>query len=46
MLGLHQSSIYFCMNPFYKFHHLELHNLIHVYFKTFLKIMQVMKNAC
>ena len=35
MLGPHPNSIYFCMNQFHKFHHLELQNLIHAYFKIF-----------
>ena len=43
MLGPHQSPIYFCMDQFHKFHHLELQNLIHAYFKTFLKIKKNVK---
>ena len=46
MLGPHQSPFYFCINQFHKSHHLELRNLIHIYFKTFLKIKGDVKIAC
>ena len=45
MLGTHQSPIYFCMNQFHKFHHLDLRNLILAYFKTLKKKGNV-KIAC
>ena len=46
MLGPHKSPFYFCINQFHKSHHLELRNLIHIYFKTFLKIREDVKIAC